>query len=116
MPQTAMKRIRLLATDDSSEFLATLESFFETKPEFCLVGKARSGLEALALTQELRPDLVLMDLQMAGMNGLEATSEIRHRFPGVAVVIITGHEISGLRQICHKNGACDCVRKSRLNS
>jgi len=56
-----------------------------------------------------------MDLQMTGMSGLEVTSTIRYRFPEMAVVIITGHEMPGLRQVCHKSGACDFVKKSRLN-
>lgn len=114
MAQSAVRHIRVLAIDDSPQFLSSLQSFFETTLDFCLVGTARSGDEALVLTRELRPDLVLMDLQMAGMSGLEATSEIRRRFPGTAVVIITAHEMPGLRQICHENGACDLVKKSRL--
>ncbi|HET8889230.1 MAG TPA: response regulator transcription factor [Candidatus Angelobacter sp.] len=114
MIPSAVRHIRVLAIDDSPEFLSNLESFFETTPDFCLIGTAQSGHEALALVPELHPDLVLMDLQMAGMNGLEATSEIRRRFPGMAVVIVTAHEIPGLRQVCHENGACDFVKKSRL--
>ena len=110
----AVRHTRVLAIDDSPEFLSSLESFFETTPDFCLIGTARSGHEALALVPELQPDLVLMDLQMAGMNGLEATLEIRHRFPGMAVVILTAHEVPGLRQVCHESGACDFVKKSRL--
>ena len=114
MAQSAVKQTRVLAIDDSPEFLSSLQSFFETRPDFYLVGTARSGSEALPLIQELRPDLVLTDLQMAGMNGLEATTEIRHRFPGMAVVIVTAHDIPGLRQVCHENGASDFVKKSRL--
>lgn len=114
MIPSAVRHIRVLAIDDSPEFLSNLESFFETTPDFCLIGTAQSGHEALALVPELHPDLVLMDLQMEGMNGLEATSAIRRRFPGMAVVIVTAHEIPGLRQVCHENGACDFVKKSRL--
>lgn len=114
MTPGAVRHTRVLAIDDSQEFLSSLEAFFETIPGFCLIGTARSGHEALALVPELHPDLVLMDLQMEGMNGLEATSEIRHRFPTMAVVIVTAHEIPGLRQVCHENGACDFLRKSRL--
>lgn len=114
MAQTAVKHTRVLAIDDSPEFLSSLEFFFSTRPDFCLVGTARSGPEALILAQKLLPDLVLMDLQMAGMNGLEATSKIRHRFPEIAVVIVTAHDIPSLRQVCQANGACDLVKKSRL--
>jgi DNA-binding NarL/FixJ family response regulator len=114
MAQSAVRHIRILAIDDSPDFLSSLQSFFETTHDFQLVATAASGYAAIPLIQELHPDLVLMDLQMAEMNGLEATSEIRRRFPGTPVVIITAHEVSGLRQVCHENGAYDCVKKSRL--
>ena len=96
MTESAVRLSRVLAIDDSPEFLSSLQSFFESTPDFDLVGTARSGPEALVLAQELRPDLVLMDLQMAGMNGLEATSKIRRRFPEITVVIVTVHEMLGL--------------------
>jgi len=114
MVQSAVRYTRVLAIDDSFEFLASLRQFFKTEPDFCLIGTARSGDEGLALACELHPDLVLMDLEMVGMDGLQATTEIRRRFPETAVVIITAHEIPGLQHICHENGACDLVKKSRL--
>jgi len=114
MAQSAVRHTRVLAIDDSPEFLSSLQSFFETTPDFCLVGTGQSGREALTLAQELHPDLVLMDLQMTGMSGLEATAEIRRRFPEVAVVIITAHEIPSLGQVCRASGACGFVKKSRL--
>ena len=115
MVQSTLRQARVLAIDDSPEFLSSLQSFFETTPDFCLIGIAQSGSEGLELARELRPDLVLMDLQMAGMNGLETTSKIRGSFPEMAVVIMTAHEMPGLHQLCHTNGACDLVKKSRLH-
>jgi DNA-binding NarL/FixJ family response regulator len=114
MSESAVKHLRVLAIDDSPDFLSNLQSFFETMHDFQLIATAASADEGIALVQELHPDLVLMDLQMAGMNGLEATLEIRRSFSEVPVVIITGHEIPGLKQVCHANGAHDCVKKSRL--
>ena len=114
MAKSAVRHIRVLAIDDSPEFLSSLQSFLETTHDFQLVATAGRGYEAIALIQELHPDLVLMDLQMAGMNGLEATLEIHRCFPGMPVVIITGHEVPGLKQICHDSGARDYVKKSRL--
>ena len=114
MTQSAVRHTRVLAIDDSPDFLSTLQSFFETTHDFKLIATAGSGYEAIPLIQELHPDLVLMDLQMVGMNGLETTLEIRRRFPGMPVVIITAHELPGLQQVCHENGAHDCVKKSRL--
>jgi len=115
MPTSTARHARVLAIDDSPEFLAVIHSFFDAKPNFQLVATAQSGLDAVRLVEELHPDLVLMDLQMAGMNGLEATSEIRSRFPETQVVIITGYDIPGLRQIFCDSGAADFVAKPRLN-
>ena len=114
MAQSAVRHIRVLAVDDSPDFLSNLQSFFQTTHDFQLIATAASGYEAIALIHELHPDLVLMDLQMTGTNGLETTLEIRRRFPRIAVVIITAHEIPGLQRLCHENGAYDCVKKSRL--
>jgi DNA-binding NarL/FixJ family response regulator len=115
MAQTAVRHARLLAVDDSPEFLASFESLFAGSSSFELIGKAGSGHEALTLLSELHPDVVLMDLQMAGMNGLETMLEIHRRFPEIAVVIITAHDFPWLRDICHQTGACDFVPKSRLD-
>jgi DNA-binding NarL/FixJ family response regulator len=115
MIESAIRTARVLAVDDSPEFLSSLEAFFQNAQDFELVGTAGSAQEALRLLQNLCPDVVLMDLQMAGMNGLEATLEIHRRFPGIAVVIITAHDFPWLREVCHQNGACDFVPKSKLN-
>lgn len=115
MAESALRHTRVLAIDDSPEFLLGLQSFFEATPNFCLVGTAGSGYEALVLAQELHPDLVLMDLQMTGMSGLKATAEIRRRFPGMTVVIITAHEIPSLEEVCCESGAWGFVKKSRLH-
>lgn len=117
MLQCGVKHLRILVVDDSPAFVRTLCAFLENCPN-CpnvkIVGLADNASQALVTIGELQPDLVLMDLQMAGMNGLEATSEIRHRFPGMAVVIVTSHEVPGLERVCHESGACGFVKKSRL--
>ena len=115
MVQSAVRHARVLAVDDSREFLSSLEALLQNITDFELVGTAGSGQEALTLLQKLNPDVVLMDLQMAGMNGLEATLEIHRQFPDVAVVIITAHDFPWLREVCRCNGARDFVSKSKLN-
>ena len=115
MLQSALQYCRVVAVDDSPEFLSNLRSFFESASDFQLVATAGDGRGALALVEQFHPDLVLMDLQMAGMSGLEATAEIRRRFPKTVVVIITAHEFPGLRQICCDGGAHDVVKKSMLH-
>jgi CheY-like chemotaxis protein len=114
MLQHAPRHVRVLAVDDSPSFLLNLRSFFENNLNFEVMATAGSGKEALLIAEQLRPDLILMDLEMPGMNGLEATTEIRKRFPSIPVVMLTAHQMPGLRQRCQQKGVCDVVAKSRL--
>jgi len=115
MPQIAAKHVRVLAVDDSPAFLNTLCSFFHGDPVFQIVATAYNGREALSAVEQWRPHLVLMDLQMPEMNGLEATAELQKRFPGLPVIILTGHEAPGLCEACRNHGAYAFVTKAQLS-
>ena len=64
----------------------------DRQPDVEIVGEAENGLEALELCRRLRPDLVLMDVRMPKMNGLQATQAIKQEFPTTSVLIVTSHE------------------------
>jgi two-component system, NarL family, response regulator LiaR len=81
--------IRVLITDDHGVVRQGLPMFLSLDPEFEVVGEAGSGREALEMARELRPDVVLMDLLMPVMNGVEATEAIRKELPDVEVVALT---------------------------
>jgi two-component system, NarL family, response regulator YdfI len=83
------KPIRILVADDHLIIRQGLRLIFETQDGFELVGEAADGAEALNLCAELNPDVVLMDLRMAGMDGLTAIEHLRVEQPGIAVVILT---------------------------
>ncbi len=84
--------MRILIVDDHVIVREGLRSILETKPDIEIIGEATNGSEALSLTEELRPDIVLMDITMPVMNGLEATSLLKKKAPEVNILILTMHE------------------------
>jgi DNA-binding NarL/FixJ family response regulator len=85
----AHERIRTLIADDSALCRRAVGLLLAQLPQVEMVGAAEDGVDALALVASMRPDLVLMDLQMPRLNGLQATRKIRAEFPGVRVIMTT---------------------------
>jgi NarL family two-component system response regulator LiaR len=81
--------IRVLVCDDQTVVREGLAAILGTDPEIQVVGMAGQGEEALALVPEVRPDVVLMDLKMPVMNGVQATQRLRAGHPGVRVLVLT---------------------------
>ncbi len=82
-------QIRVLVVDDHAMVRRGLAAFLRAKPELQLVGEAANGGEAITLCERLQPDVVLMDLMMPGMSGVDATRAICSRWPGVRVIALT---------------------------
>jgi CheY-like chemotaxis protein len=115
MPRITAKHVRVLAVDDSPAFLHTLCSFLEGDPIFEIVATAQSGREALSAVKRCCPQVVLMDLQMPEMNGLEATVELHQYFPELPVIILTAHDLPTLRDACREHGAYAFLAKGQLS-
>lgn len=81
--------IRVLICDDQAVVCDGLEMILSADPEIQVVGLAYDGQEALQAVAEKQPDIVLMDLKMPGMNGIQATREIHRRYPAVKVLVLT---------------------------
>lgn len=84
-----MEEIRVLITDDDPLVRMALNQFVSRAPEITVVGEAENGFEALDAYERLKPDVVMMDVQMPGMGGIEATGEIISRWPDACVVAVT---------------------------
>ena len=83
------QRARILLVDDHALFREGLAGIIAAQPDMEVVGEARDGLEAVIKAQALKPDLVLMDVQMPGLNGLDATRQIKQALPETTVVMLT---------------------------
>jgi DNA-binding NarL/FixJ family response regulator len=84
-----MDKIRILIADDHPVFRFGLRSLLNAMPDTEVVGEVTSGEEALALAGSLQPDVILMDINMPGVNGIEATRRIRETNPDVRILIVT---------------------------
>ena len=84
--------MRVGVCDDQAIIRDGLEMLLSLEKDIDVVGQAEDGSEAVELAERLKPDLVLMDLKMPGVNGIEATRQIRNRFPGIKVLVLTTYD------------------------
>jgi two-component system response regulator NreC len=106
-----MKKLRILLADDHKIVREGLRTLINSQPDMQVVGEAANGREVLVKARELKPDVVVMDLSMPELNGLQATERLKAERPEIKVVALTAHEDeSYLRQLC-KVGAAGYVLK-----
>jgi two-component system response regulator NreC len=87
-----MSKIRLILADDHAVVRSGLRMLLEAQPDMEIIAEAESGEEAVNSARKLKPDIILMDIQMPGVNGIEATKRIKQLSPDSAVLALTMHE------------------------
>jgi CheY-like chemotaxis protein len=115
-PDNFPQPLRTLVVDDSFRFLKALCAYLQTQPLFAVVGTAMGGAEALYMAELLGPDLVLMDLNMPVMDGLQATAILRRRLPNVRIIIMTVEESATAEAQSRAHGAHGFIWKLRIKT
>lgn len=106
--------VSVLIVDDQVPFRLAARAVLRRAEGFELIGEAADGVEAVALAAELRPDLVLMDINMPTMNGIEATRRILESAPGTTVFLCSTYQRSDLPPEAESSGAAAYINKEEL--
>lgn len=104
----------ILIVDDQEFMRTALRRLLETQPFFKLCGEACNGYEAVQKAMQLKPEAIVMDINMPGLDGLEATRRIRKALPNTEILIFTQHELLQVARAAEDAGARGCV--SKLNA
>jgi len=106
-----MDKIKVLLADDHQVVRQGMRALLNAQPDIEIVGEAADGNELLRLAWSLRPDVVLSDIAMPNLNGIEAATQIRKRFPNVQVIILSMHSASAYVIRALRSGALGYVLK-----
>jgi DNA-binding NarL/FixJ family response regulator len=98
-------KIRVLIADDHHMYIVGLRTVLELEPDIEIVGEAASGIEAVEAAEQLQPHVVLMDVDMPHMDGIEATRELVARHPHIGVVLLSGEYSYEYHSRALRNGA-----------
>ena len=101
----------IVLADDHHIVRQGLRALLETEPDFSLIGDAGDGIEAVRMTERLKPDVLIVDLMMPGLNGLEVTRQVSQRVPKTHVLVLSMHASDAYVLEALKNGATGYVLK-----
>jgi DNA-binding NarL/FixJ family response regulator len=108
--------MRILIADDNERVRHGIAEILSCEASWEICGEARDGSEALRKAQELQPDLILLDISMPSMNGLEVARLLRREVPEARILVISHHDSVQLLPRVIEAGAHACVDKSNLNA
>ena len=106
--------IKVLLADDDELFLESLQALIDRQPELSVVATARNGLEAIELTDALRPEAVVVDLHMPLLDGVSAVTRLRRDHPHVCLIVLTGDSDTKLHRAAEAAGADAVLEKHEM--
>jgi len=111
----ALTTVKTMIVDDNARFRELVMEYLTPHPYIEVVAQATTGGEAIALARALKPDLVLMDVRMPDMSGLDATRLLKAEMPAVRVIILTNYNLAAYRKAAVACGANGYVVKESMN-
>lgn len=106
----------IFIVEDHAIMRSSLIALFESESDFSICGEAQSGLEALEKLETVKPDLIIIDVSMPGMDGMALLKEIRARWPDLSCVMLSGHDASVYSEQVILAGAATYISKSQVAS
>jgi len=112
----ATPSIRIMVVDDFQEWRQQIRSILEARPELAVIAEAVDGLEAVQKAQELKPDLILLDIGLPNLDGLQAANRIHQVAPDAAIIFLTQNSDEEMVQAALRSGAQGYVLKAKASS
>lgn len=106
--------MRILIADDSDRVRSGIRAILDNEADLQVCGNAIDGKQALELTRELRPDVVLLDIHMPGSDGFQIARQLRLEFPEIKVFIMSHDDAAAVLPTASQSGAADCIDKTYL--
>lgn len=107
--------LRILVADDNEDIRNGICDTLESRPGWTVCGRAVDGREAVRKAVDLKPDVILLDISMPGLNGFAAAGCIHEELPDAEILIVTGHDSKALKHIPTQAGVRGYLEKSRLH-
>jgi two-component system response regulator NreC len=108
--------ISILIADDHAAVRQSLRAFLETQVDFTILGEAHDGIEAVELSERLKPDVLILDISMPRLNGLDAIHLIRQVSPRSRIVMLTNHSHTTYLKAAIKKGVDGYIAKALMKS
>jgi DNA-binding NarL/FixJ family response regulator len=103
--------VRIIVVDDSPLYRRAVCNILEKQPNLQVVAEAGDGVYAIQAVKTHRPDIVLMDITMPVLDGIEATRKIKSELPNVRVIVLSMHDAESISEAAYGAGACWCLTK-----